>query len=172
MKKRAYIGLGSNLGQPEQQLRDAVAALDEMETCRVVACSRFWHTPPWGVLDQPMFVNAALALDTELSPQVLFDVLQGLERSAGRRRQGERWGPRTLDLDLLHVEGVTLSEEHLILPHPRFAARAFVLLPLADIAPELVLPEHGRVLALLQAVDVSGCQPVLYRNDNPSTFPI
>jgi 2-amino-4-hydroxy-6-hydroxymethyldihydropteridine diphosphokinase len=110
------------------------------------------------VLDQPPFLNAAVRLDTGLPPLELLDALLGIECAAGRVREGERWGPRTLDLDLLHVEGERSDDPRLILPHPRIAERAFVLLPLNDLAPALEIPGQGRVAELLSALDHSGCE--------------
>jgi 2-amino-4-hydroxy-6-hydroxymethyldihydropteridine diphosphokinase len=131
-----------------------------LPSTRLLARSRFYRTPPWGVTEQPPFLNAAAALDTELTPHALLDALLAIERAAGRVRGDVRWGPRTLDLDLLHMDGVTMHDERLTLPHPRIAARAFVLLPLADLAPHLQLPGLGRVDALLAVADVSGCEPL------------
>jgi 2-amino-4-hydroxy-6-hydroxymethyldihydropteridine diphosphokinase len=122
-----------------------------------VAHSRFYRTPPWGLLEQPPFLNAAAELETAHGPHELLDALLQIERDAGRVRDGERWGPRTLDLDLLHMDGVALHDERLTLPHPRIAERAFVLLPLAELAPDLELPGQGRVGALLAASDSAGC---------------
>ncbi|AND68691.1 2-amino-4-hydroxy-6-hydroxymethyldihydropteridine diphosphokinase [Dyella thiooxydans] len=101
-----------------------------------------------------------VCLRTSLPPHDLLDALMAIERRFGRTRDDERWGPRTLDLDLLHVDGVVLDEPQLTLPHPRMGERAFVLLPLADLAPELELPGQGRVAELLRRVDAGGCEPV------------
>ncbi|HET8765625.1 MAG TPA: 2-amino-4-hydroxy-6-hydroxymethyldihydropteridine diphosphokinase [Rhodanobacter sp.] len=152
----AYVALGSNLGDPRQQVLDAFDALAGMPHSRLLARSRLYRTPPWGVLDQPWFVNAAARLDTALEPPALLDALQAIERRAGRVR-GVRYGPRTLDLDLLHMDGVRCADARLTLPHPRIAERAFVLLPLAELAPDLELPGQGRVAELLAAVDTAGC---------------
>jgi 2-amino-4-hydroxy-6-hydroxymethyldihydropteridine diphosphokinase len=123
----------------------------------VTARSRIYRTPPWGVTDQPDFLNAVVALETPLPPHDLLNALLGIERAAGRQRNGERWGPRTLDLDLLHVAGQTINDERLTLPHPHIADRAFVLLPLNDVAPELDIPGQGKVVELLRNVDAQGC---------------
>jgi len=154
---RAFVALGGNLGDTRAALRHALEALGALPGTRLVAHSRFFRTPPWGLRDQPPFLNAAAELETTLEPHALLDALLEIERAAGRVRDGERWGPRTLDLDLLHVDGVVLGNERLALPHPRIAERAFVLLPLADLAPDLELPGQGRVGALLAAIDSSGC---------------
>lgn len=155
---RAYVALGSNLGDSRRYLADAIEAMAGLSQTRIVGCSRVYRTPPWGVLDQPPFLNAVAGLDTGLSPGELLDALLGIERAAGRVREGERWGPRTLDLDLLHMEGVRSDDARLTLPHPRIAERAFVLLPLNDLAPGLDIPGQGRVAELLAALDCSGCE--------------
>lgn len=152
----AYVALGSNLGEPRRQVLVAMAALDALPQTRVTARSPLYRTSPWGVLEQPDFINAAAQLETALSPYTLLDALLALELAAGRVRS-VRNGPRTLDLDLLHMEGVRLDEARLTLPHPRILERAFVLLPLADIAPDLLLPGQGRVAELRAAVDAAGC---------------
>lgn len=156
---RAFVALGSNLGDTHAYLRQALQALAHLPDTRLLAQSRFYRTPPWGVLEQPAFLNAVAELETALAPHALLEALLAIEQAAGRVRQGERWGPRTLDLDLLHVDGVRLDEAGLTLPHPRIAERAFVLLPLAELAPTLELSGLGRVDALLGAIDAGGCQP-------------
>lgn len=153
----AYIALGGNLGDPRRQLLDAVDALARLPSTQLLRRSRLYRTLPWGMLEQPPFINAAALLDTGLAPHDLLDALLAIEQRAGRVR-AERNGPRTLDLDLLHMEGVRLDDERLTLPHPRIAERAFVLLPLADLAPGLLLPGQGRVADLLAAVDTQGCE--------------
>jgi 2-amino-4-hydroxy-6-hydroxymethyldihydropteridine diphosphokinase len=153
----AYIALGSNLDDPQQQVLDAIDKLASLPDTRLLQRSRLYRTPPWGVLEQPPFVNAAVQVDTALSPYALLDALLDIERRAGRVR-AERNGPRTLDLDLLHVEGVQLDDARLTLPHPRMAERAFVLLPLNDLAPALSLPGQGVVAELLARLDLAGCE--------------
>jgi len=153
----AYIALGGNLGDPRRQLLEAVDALVRLPGTRVLRRSRLYRTPPWGVLEQPPFLNAAVLLDTGLGPHALLEALLTIEQHAGRVRAA-RNGPRTLDLDLLHIDGVQLDDARLTLPHPRIGARAFVLLPLGDIAPDLQLPGQGRVADLLAAVDTQGCE--------------
>ena len=153
----AYVALGSNLGDPQQQLLDAMQTLATTPGLRLLQRSALYRTPPWGVQDQPPFVNAAVQLDSALSPHALLDALLAIEQRAGRVR-GERNGPRTLDLDLLHVDSVQLDDARLSLPHPRMAQRVFVLLPLHDIAPTLQLPGYGRVDQLLAALDPAGCE--------------
>lgn len=153
----AYVALGGNLGDPRRQVLDAVDALARLPGAQLLRRSHLYRTPPWGVREQPPFVNAAALLETSLEPHALLDELLAVERRAGRVRV-ERNGPRTLDLDLLHMEGVQLDDARLTLPHPRIAERAFVLLPLADLSPDLVLPGQGRVADLLAAVDADGCE--------------
>jgi 2-amino-4-hydroxy-6-hydroxymethyldihydropteridine diphosphokinase len=158
---RAFVALGSNLGDSNAHLRQALDALARLPRGRLVAQSRFFHTPPWGLREQPPFLNAAAMLETELGPHELLDALLAIEHAAGRLRDGERWGPRTLDLDLLHMDGVVMHDDRLTLPHSRIAERAFVLLPLADLAPALEVPGQGRVDALLAAIDTTGCEPLV-----------
>lgn len=153
----AYVALGSNLGDSRQQVLAAIDALDALPATRVLQRSPLYLTPPWGVLEQPPFINAVVALDTELLPEPLLDALLQIESKAGRVR-AERNGPRTLDLDLLYMEGVIRADQRLTLPHPRMAERAFVLLPLSAIASTLEIPGQGTVRALLENLDASGCE--------------
>ena len=155
---RAFVALGGNLGDTQAYLRQALDAMARLPQTSLHAHSRFYRTPPWGLREQPAFLNAAALLDTGLAPHALLDALLGIERAAGRVREGERWGPRTLDLDLLHMDGMRVHDDRLILPHPRIAERAFVLLPLAELAPDLELPGQGRVSTLVEAVDTAGCE--------------
>ncbi|TBR39011.1 MULTISPECIES: 2-amino-4-hydroxy-6-hydroxymethyldihydropteridine diphosphokinase [Dyella] len=155
----AYIALGSNLGDSEAHLEQAADALNQLPDTRVTATSRLFRTPPWGPIAQPPFLNAVVAVETGLSPHALLASMLGIERAAGRIRD-QRWGPRTLDLDLLHMEGVSLHDEVLTLPHPRIAERAFVLLPLNDVAPNLVIPGQGVVADLLAVADQAGCEVI------------
>jgi len=143
----AYVGLGSNLGDREGTIRAAIAALPG-----VFAVSRLRETDPVGVTDQPTFVNGAVALETELSPRELLERLLAVERELGRERR-ERWGPRTIDLDLLLHGGETVDEPGLTIPHPRLHERRFALEPLAELDPELIVPGRGPVSALLAALD-------------------
>lgn len=156
----AYVGLGSNLDEPEQRVRHALNALDAIARTRLVRHSRLYRTAPWGRGEQPDFINAVAQLATALAPRELLNALLALEVEQGRLRDGTRWGPRTLDLDLLVYGDVRIAEPGLALPHPHIAERAFVLLPLAEIAPELVIPDAGRVRELLAGVDVHGCTPL------------
>lgn len=154
----AFIALGSNLGDAHAQVLAAFDVLAQLPGTRLLARSPLYLTPPWGVLEQPPFINAVAHIDTSLPPHELLDALLAIERAAGRVRDGERWGPRTLDLDVLHLDGVVQSDERLSLPHPRIHERAFVLLPLHDLAPGLQLPGQGRVADLLALLDTAGCE--------------
>ncbi|WP_130620358.1 2-amino-4-hydroxy-6-hydroxymethyldihydropteridine diphosphokinase [Dyella amyloliquefaciens] len=154
----AYIALGSNLGNARGHVLGAFDALARLPGTQLLAHSPLYLTPPWGMLEQPPFVNAVARVGTTLSPHALLDALLAIERAAGRVRDGERWGPRTLDLDILHMDGVALDDERLSLPHPRIRDRAFVLLPLNDLAPDLALPGQGRVADLLAMLDTAGLE--------------
>jgi 2-amino-4-hydroxy-6-hydroxymethyldihydropteridine diphosphokinase len=154
---RAYVALGSNLDDPSQQVRQALEALASLANTQLLQHSRFYLTPPWGIAEQPPFVNAVAELDTALTPHVLLDALLEIEQRAGRVR-AERNGPRTLDLDLLYIDGVQISDARLTLPHPRMADRVFVLLPLHDVAPDLALPGNMTVAQRLQQLDLAGIE--------------
>ena len=148
------------MGDPVRQVLDAMDALARVpHTCQLQRSHLYW-TPPWGDPEQAFFVNAAVGLDTQLSPHLLLDTLLAIERQAGRER-GRINGPRTLDLDLLLVEGVQCHDEHLTLPHPRMLERAFVLLPLRDIAPELPLTATRTVAQQLALLDLAGCKRIM-----------
>ena len=147
--ERVYIGLGSNLATPLEQLRSALAALAALPHTHLIAQSSFYSSDPLGPADQPRYVNAVAALDTELSPLALLEALQTIELEQGRTRKAERWGPRTLDLDILLFGERLLDEPRLTVPHYHMHARAFVLYPLAEIAPQLRLPDGRTLTALL-----------------------
>ena len=156
----AYIGLGSNLDDPGQQVRRAFDALALLPQSRMLGESRLFRTRPWGNLAQPDFVNAAAAVDTRLSPRELLDALLAIERAAGRHRDGTRWGPRRIDLDILLYGDRAVDEPDLRIPHPHIAERAFVLLPLADLDAGLLIPGQGRVGELLARMDVRDATPI------------
>jgi 2-amino-4-hydroxy-6-hydroxymethyldihydropteridine diphosphokinase len=146
---RAYVGLGANLGPREETLLRAVELLREEDGVEVVALSRIRETDPVGVEDQPRFLNAAVALETALRPRELLDVLLRVERDLGRVRDGTRWGPRVVDLDLLAYGAEVVDEPGLRVPHPRVHERRFALEPLAELDPDLEIPGRGRVSDLL-----------------------
>jgi 2-amino-4-hydroxy-6-hydroxymethyldihydropteridine diphosphokinase len=149
---RAYVGLGANLGDRESTLRAAVEALDEEEGIEVVAISTLRETEPVGVGQQPPYLNGAVAVDTTLSGHALLDILLAIEQRFGRVRVPGEHGPRTLDLDLLLYGDEAIDEPGLTIPHPRLHERRFVLEPLAELAPGLVIPGCGTVESLLAAV--------------------
>lgn len=147
-----YIGLGANLGDPLAQLRAALAALDRGPSTRVRRVSHAFRTPPWGPVAQPAFVNAVAEIDTALEPEALVARLLEIESAAGRVRGGERWGPRLIDLDLLLHGERRLDRPGCHVPHPRMHQRAFVLVPLAQLAPRLEIPGVGAVAQALAAL--------------------
>jgi 2-amino-4-hydroxy-6-hydroxymethyldihydropteridine diphosphokinase len=146
---RAYVGLGANLGDREATIRRAVELLGEQDGIEVLAVSTLRETDPVGVEDQPWFLNGAAAIETTLGPGELLGVLLGVERVLGRVRDGVRFGPRTIDLDLLLYGDETLDDPGLTVPHPRLHERRFALEPLAELAPGLAIPGRGRVSDLL-----------------------
>lgn len=151
---RAALGFGGNLGDPPQAMAEALRILDGRPDCRVAAVSRLYRTPPWGKTDQADFFNACALIDTELSPKALLDLCLAIERGMKRVRI-ERWGPRTIDIDVLTYGERTVHEEGLDIPHPRMVERAFVLMPLADVAPDLQVMGQT-ITAWLSQADRSG----------------
>ena len=148
----AYIGLGANVGPREVTLLRAVDLLAEEDDVEVLAVSQLRETDPVGMVDQPRFLNGAVRIDTSLPPRELLELLLGIEQSLGRVRE-ERWGPRTVDLDLLVYGDLTVDEPGLRVPHPRVHERRFALEPLAELDPQLVVPGLGSVSAALAALD-------------------
>jgi 2-amino-4-hydroxy-6-hydroxymethyldihydropteridine diphosphokinase len=156
---RAYVGLGGNLGDVRTILAAALEALDQIPQTNLRQHSKLYRTPAWGKTDQPSFLNAAAELQTQLPPRALLEQLLSIEQRFGRSRdQDEKWGPRSLDLDLLAYEQQVLDEPGLHLPHPHLHQRAFVLVPLAEIAGDFPVPGQGRVSDLLAAVDSSAIE--------------
>jgi 2-amino-4-hydroxy-6-hydroxymethyldihydropteridine diphosphokinase len=151
----AYVALGANLGDPAATIRVAFGALANLPESRVVHCSSLYRTTPVGNTEQPEFINAVAALETTLAPESLLDALFDIEARFGRIR-AEKNGPRTLDLDLLLYNNQQLNLPRLTLPHPRLHLRAFVLYPLAELAPDLQLPGRGSIAAWLPAVANQG----------------
>ena len=148
---RAYIAFGANLGDPAAAFADALQRLDALPGTRVVASSSLYRSAPVGVAGQPDYLNAVIALDTTLAPRPLLEALLAIEHDAGRRRDFPM-APRTMDLDLLLHGDAVIDEPGLQVPHPRMHERAFVLLPLAEIAPAASIPGRGGVAALLPAL--------------------
>lgn len=154
---RAFIGLGSNQGEPERQFEQALLALAEMPRTMLEKQSAWYRTRPVGDPDQADFLNAVVEIETGLAALELLDELQRIELEQGRRHDpARRWGPRTLDLDLLMFGHEIIHHRRLTVPHPRLVLRAFVLKPLADLAPALSVPGHGRVSEILANMDCAG----------------
>ena len=154
----ALVGLGGNIEEVRATLDRAVAAFCDESDVRLVAQSSDYATPPWGVVDQPPFVNRCITIETKLTPRALLDRALAVERTLGRDRTRERrWGPRPVDIDLLAYDDVALAEPDLTLPHPRLFERAFVLVPLAEIVPDRVIA-GVRVRDALARVDTRGIE--------------
>ena len=155
----AYIGLGGNVGMVAETLRQATLAHDALPGTTVQAASSLYRTPAWGLEQQPDFVNGVVALETTLTAQQLLQALLGIELQFGRDRDaGERWGPRTLDLDLLLYADAVLDEPGLRVPHPHLPERAFALVPLLQIAPDILIPGQGPArdaLSRLESADIA-----------------
>ncbi|WP_390920948.1 2-amino-4-hydroxy-6-hydroxymethyldihydropteridine diphosphokinase [Neorhizobium turbinariae] len=150
----AALGLGGNIGDPPTAMAEALRQIDRSDDCRVVRVSKLYSTPPWGKLDQADFFNCCALVETVLEPEALLQLCLSIERNMKRVRV-ERWGPRTIDIDVLTYRNREQKTQTLELPHPRMTERGFVIKPLADIAPEMVL--NGRsVDAWLEQVDVTG----------------
>ena len=152
----AFIGLGSNLADPRQQVTSALQELSELAATRLHSRSALYRSAPMGPQDQPDYINAVARLETGLAPDALLDALQAIEARHGRERSGERWGARTLDLDLLLYGDRRIDNPRLRVPHPGIADRNFVLYPLAEIAPDLDLPGLGPLRTLLTRCTPSG----------------
>lgn len=159
---RAYVALGSNLGNPVQTVEDAIEAMAALRGSLLKAISSLYRTAPVGLRHQPDFINAVVALDTRLGPRELLDELFALEARFGRERSVKN-APRTLDLDLLLHDDTVMNDPELTLPHPRMHERAFVLAPLAEIAPNLVIPGRGPVATLLAACTGQRIHPLTRR---------
>jgi len=153
---RVYIAIGSNLASPLEQVNAALAALAEIPDSQIVAVSPFYRTPPLGPPDQPDYLNAAVALDTDLAPETLLDHTQRIELQQGRERKAHRWGPRTLDLDIMLFGDRQIATPRLTVPHYDMKNRAFMLLPLVHIAPDVCFPDGVNVADILANLDPSG----------------
>lgn len=157
---RAYLGLGSNLGERLATLQRAVDLLAAVPGVEVAACSRVWETDPVGGPPQPDFLNVVLRVETSLSPTDLLAACNGVEAALDRVRD-VRWGPRTVDIDVLTIDDYVSNDPHLIVPHPRMTRRAFVLLPLLDLDPDPMLSDGTRVLDVPLGPDaVAGAHPI------------
>lgn len=155
----AYVGLGGNVGDASATLRNAIEQLGALPDTQVLNASQLYCTAPVGGIEQADFVNAVAQIETALSPEDLLQGLFGIERAHGRDRSIEqRWGPRTLDLDLLLYGEEVVDVDGLTVPHPRIAERAFVLVPLVEIAPDAVIPGHGRAREVLAALESFTCE--------------
>lgn len=162
-RERAFLGLGGNLGDPAAAMGAALRFVDSSQDADVVAVSSLYRTPPWGMTDQPDFINAAAELSTSLEPRALLDLCLEAERRLKRVR-AERWGPRPIDIDVLVFADRRLRQPGLEIPHPRMLERAFVLVPLAEIAPDLLL--GGRSVAEhLSTIDRAGIEQLGYGRD-------
>jgi 2-amino-4-hydroxy-6-hydroxymethyldihydropteridine diphosphokinase len=156
-----WVGLGSNLQEPARQVRAAIGELAALPESRLWAASRLYRTAPVGPPGQPDYINAAAHLETRLTPQALLTELHRIELVHGRRRDGTRWGPRILDLDILVYGDARIDEPGLTIPHPEMARRAFVLVPLADVAPpDLAVPGVGILAELLERCERGGVEPL------------
>ncbi|MEC5318966.1 2-amino-4-hydroxy-6-hydroxymethyldihydropteridine diphosphokinase [Brenneria populi subsp. brevivirga] len=153
---RVYLALGSNLAQPLQQAHDALSALDSVPQTRLVRRSSFYRSRPLGPQDQPDYLNAVAELETALDAEHLLDHTQAIEREQGRVRKAQRWGPRTLDLDILLFGNQVIRSARLTVPHYDMKNREFMLYPLAEIAPELVFPDGTSLSDVLINVDRNG----------------
>lgn len=152
----AFIALGSNQASPLEQVAQALDALAAIPLSRVVATSSFYRTPPLGPQDQPDYLNAAVALETMLTPEELLKHTQRIELEQGRVRKEQRWGPRTLDLDIMLFGDRTINTSSLTVPHYDMRNRAFMLLPLLEIAPDAIFPDGQRVAAVLETLSGAG----------------
>ncbi len=156
----AYIGLGSNLDEPRAQIRTALRALAALPDSRVAACSSLYRSRPMGPQAQPDFINAVARLETALTPHDLLDRLQQIELDQRRQRDGERWGPRTLDLDVLLYDNEIITSPRLTVPHYGLRERNFVLYPLQEIVPDLVLPDGSTLTSLLEHCPANGLEKI------------
>lgn len=160
-----YIGIGSNLAEPREQVSQAISELRQLKECEFISASSLYKSKP--LIDpqqplddspQPDYVNAVVAIETDRDPLSLLDDLQAIEETHGRRRTAERWGPRTLDLDVLLVGDKIVNHPRLIIPHPGLHERSFVLYPLHEIAPDLVIPGYGPLTGLVAQCDDEGLE--------------
>lgn len=152
----AYIGLGSNLSTPEQQIHQAIKHIAALANCELMASSSLYFSRPMGPQDQPDYMNAVVKISTLLAPLALLDALQAIENNAGRVRKDNRWGARILDCDILLFDNDTIDNERLTVPHYGMKTREFVIMPLAEISPQLQLPDGTSVASLKEATPLNG----------------
>jgi 2-amino-4-hydroxy-6-hydroxymethyldihydropteridine diphosphokinase len=150
--KRVFIGLGTNLGDKEINLKVAVNNLKEVKGLRVIKVAPLYRSAPWGYREQEWFLNTVLEAKTILPPRELLSILLDIEKKMGRVRE-KRWGPRIIDLDLLIYGDLIINDPDLVIPHPYLAERPFVLVPLADLSPDLLIPGYGRAVELMNKLD-------------------
>ncbi|MCF6435297.1 2-amino-4-hydroxy-6-hydroxymethyldihydropteridine diphosphokinase [Pseudoalteromonas sp. MMG022] len=155
-----FIGLGANLNDPVSQLKNAISALETLPNSQLACCSRLYGSKPMGPQDQPDYINAVACLHTELAPEALLDALQNIEQEQGRVRKNERWGPRTLDLDILLFGNEVIQTERLTVPHYGLCDREFVVYPLLEIAPELVLPNGIKLSDICAQLPLNDLTPI------------
>ncbi|MEL0629677.1 2-amino-4-hydroxy-6-hydroxymethyldihydropteridine diphosphokinase [Psychromonas aquatilis] len=152
----SYIAIGSNQADPIQQAKQAITALNDIKETSLISCSSLYCSAPMGPQDQPDYINAVAAIETNLSAIALLDALQAIEQSQGRERKEERWGPRTLDLDILLYADQIIDQPRLTVPHYGMKEREFVLYPLFEIAPELTMPDGTALSEMLKRCDKNG----------------
>lgn len=152
----SYIGIGSNQSQPIEQAKQAIIALHNINKTKLIICSSLYCSAPMGPQDQPDYINAVAKIETELSAIELLAALQSIEQNQGRVRKENRWGPRTLDLDIILFDNQTIENERLTIPHYGMKEREFVLYPLFEIAPELQMPNGTFLIEILKHCDKNG----------------
>ena len=157
----AYIGIGSNLNSPIKQVKKAIVNLVILPEITILNSSSFYQSRPVGPQDQPDYINAVVALETRLSPEALLKALQSLEESQGRKRSGIRWGARTIDLDILLYGKDIIQTKALSIPHPQLKVREFIIYPLCEIAPNLILPTGDSVLSLKELCSAKGIKKLV-----------
>lgn len=173
---KVYLGLGSNLAEPVRQISVALEALDKLLESSVVCCSSLYRSQPMGPQDQPDYVNAVVLIQTDLAPLALLSAVQQIELQHGRQRKAERWGPRTLDIDILLYGDEQIDSQQLVVPHYGMKKREFVLYPLFEIAPQLQLPDGSTLAELVQQCPLNGLQilspaPIFqYNNQHAELF--
>lgn len=152
----SYIGIGSNQQDPIKQAQQAIEALKLLPSSEIIKCSSLYCSTPMGPQDQPDYINAVVAIETQLNPIALLDALQAIEQNQGRVRKDNRWGPRTLDLDIILYDNQTIDSERLVIPHYGMHEREFVLYPLLEITPQLTLPNGTHLSHLISLCDKNG----------------